>query len=201
MIPLPARSTLIANTTLFPSTNTLTGNNVASTWAINASNAGTLTDANGANVFTGIQNVTTGANQYAFALSGTGNINGTISGGAGTNTLTLNNVASTCAINAPTAGPLPDPDGANVFTGITNVTGGTYIVDDTATAESYTRSLHGALPGTNTLTGNNVASTWAINAPNAGTLTDANGANVFTGIRSEERRVGKEGRSRWAPDH
>ena len=62
--------------------------------AINAANAGTLTDANGANVFTGMANVTGGTNTDAFTLSGTGNISGTIAGGAGTGWI----AASRCSV-------------------------------------------------------------------------------------------------------
>ena len=34
-----------------------------------------------------------------------------------------------------------------------------------------------------------------------GDLKNLEGENVFSGGRSEERRVGKECRSRWSPDH
>jgi hypothetical protein len=41
-------------------TDTLVGNNIASTWTIGAPDSGTLTDANGANAFTSIENLTGG---------------------------------------------------------------------------------------------------------------------------------------------
>src|SRR2546426_12757434 len=76
-----------------------------------------------------------------------------------------------------------------------------FFFNDTATTEIYTLSLHDALPiSTSTVAGASI--TPAIEV----TARDANGntATGFTGnvtLRSEERRVGKECRSRWSPYH
>src|ERR1035437_641836 len=44
-----------------------------------------------------------------------------------------------------------------------------------------------------------VAATTA-DGKSATTVTNSQGVYEFKGLRSEERRVGKEGRSRWSPD-
>ena len=43
-------------------------------------------------------------------------------------------------------------------------------------------TLNGGLTGANSLTGNNIASTWAISGADAGSLTDANGTIAFSNI-------------------
>ena len=83
--------------------NTLTARDVANTWAINAADAGSVTNVN---AFTGAGNLTGGTNTDSFTLSGTGSVSGTITGGGAAtgNTLTARDVANTWAINAAKCG-------------------------------------------------------------------------------------------------
>src|SRR3712207_9232746 len=100
-----------------------------------------------------------------------------------------------------------------------------FVFNDTATTEIYTLSLHDALPICSfTLaevlvprSATTEAFTWigtalglgvAVGSSAAGKLVDTTGANtaflvatLAAAIRSEERRVGKECRSRWSPYH
>ncbi|MGH3237474.1 MAG: beta strand repeat-containing protein, partial [Streptosporangiaceae bacterium] len=160
-------------------TDTLAATDGINVWQINAANAGTL---NTTTVFSGITNLTGGAGNDTFGLSGTGNISGVITGGGGNETLTGNNLTNTWSISGSNSGTLTDSNGTNNFTGISNLTGGTG-------ADSFTLSGSGNISGvisggggSDTLVGNNLSNTWAITGANAGTLTDSNGSNHFSGI-------------------
>src|SRR5256885_17085791 len=82
-----------------------------------------------------------------------------------------------------------------------------FFFNDTATTEIYTLSLHDALPilpsrqaeGWNEPTGNVMAEAMAHEVAVVGAATGV--IPELIGDRSEERRVGKEGRSRWSPYH
>jgi acrosin len=162
-------------------TDTLVGGNGANTWAVTGLNSGTLTDAAGAHLFSSIENLTGGTAADTFTLSGTGHITGTISGGAGIDTLVGQNTANAWAITTANGGSLTDANGANAFTGVENLTGGTAVDTFTlsGTGASAARSLG---RGADTLVGNGVGNTWAVTASTSGTLTDASGANAYTGI-------------------
>ena len=167
--------------------DSLTSNSGAfADWLIAGQNAGLLQHGPIATNFAGIENLNGGASGNNFRVVGNGNISGTISGGVGADALFGNNLNSTWAINAPNAGTLTDANGANAFTGIENVTGGTG-------NDAFTLSGAGSISGTisggggagvDTLTGKDLDSTWTINAVNAGSLDDASGVNVFTGIEN-----------------
>src|SRR2546427_11915300 len=84
-----------------------------------------------------------------------------------------------------------------------------FFFNDTATTEIYTLSLHDALPVSADL----VAARWGLGREELDAYAArshqrahaAQSAGHFereiVGIRSEERRVGKECRSRWSPYH
>ena len=158
--------------------NTLTARDVANTWAINAADAGSVTNVN---AFTGVGNLTGGTDTDSFTLSGTGSVSGTITGGGAAtgNTLTARDVANAWAINAADAGSVTN---VNAFTGVGNLTGGT-------NTDSFTLSGTGSVSGTitgggaatgNTLTARDVANTWNLTANDAGSVT--NNVNAFTGV-------------------
>jgi hypothetical protein len=164
-------------------TNTLTGNSVASTWTINATNAGTLTDG-GTTTFTNMQSLVGGTAVDSFALIGTGHVTALDGGSGAVNTLTGNNLANAWAITGPNSGTLTDANGTNAFSNIQSLVGN-------AAADSFVLSGTGHIccsinggGGTNTLTGNNLASTWSFTGANAGTLTDSNGSNAFVNIQN-----------------
>ena len=54
--------------------DTLVGNGVGNTWAVTASTSGTLTDASGANAYTGIVNLTGGAGAGQLSSSPTASL-------------------------------------------------------------------------------------------------------------------------------
>src|SRR5882672_4768972 len=166
-------------------TNTLAGNNTASTWSITAANAGTLTDANGAQTFAGIQSLIGNSGTDSFVLSGTGNVTA-LDGGAGQNTLTGKNIASTWSITGVNAGTLTDAGGSQTFASIQSLQGGTGADSFVLTATTSTVAFldGGGAAGLNTLTGSNTASTWSITAANAGTLTTGAGSQTFSSIQS-----------------
>src|SRR5204863_291750 len=151
--------------------NTLTGANVANTWSITGSNAGTLTGA-GSNVFTNIDNLVGNTTTDSFVLGASGNISGLINGAGGADTLTGANVANTWSITGSNAGTLTSA-GSSVFTNIDNLVGNT--TTDTF-APRPSSNISGTIDGSrgaNTLTGANVANTWSITGSNAGTLTSS----------------------------
>src|SRR2546427_324448 len=90
-----------------------------------------------------------------------------------------------------------------------------FFFNDTATTEIYTLSLHDALPICTclvTFTANTLGSytiTATYNPAPTSVHATSNGSDTVmvtarttsTTLRSEERRVGKECRSRWSPDH
>jgi hypothetical protein len=160
--------------------DTLTGNDITSTWAINAANAGSLTDANGANAFTGVENLTGGTGNDSFTLSVTGNISGTITGGggAGVDTLTGNNLVNAWAINGANAGSLTDTNGANAFTGIENLTGN-------ANNDAFTFGASGSISGLIDGAGQATADT-----ADYSTVTGAVSVTLGTGIVNVETVTG-----------
>ncbi|MGE5624963.1 MAG: beta strand repeat-containing protein, partial [Bacillota bacterium] len=105
--------------------NTLTGENTANTWAINAADAGTLNDGTVTINWSNFGSLTGGSSTDSFTLSGTGNVTGTLSGGAGVNTLIGNNLVNAWALTGTGAGTLTDSNGSNAFTGIQKLVGGT----------------------------------------------------------------------------
>ncbi len=155
--------------------NTLTADNTANTWTISGADAGTVTGITGG--FTNIGNLTGGTGTDSFTLAG-GTLSGAIDGGlTGANTLTADNTANTWTITAADAGTVTGVTSG--FTNIGNLIGGTG-------TDSYTLSggtLSGAIDGgagTNSLTGDNIANTWMVNAADGGTVTGITG--TFTNI-------------------
>ena len=156
-------------------TNTLTGDNVANTWTITALDGGTVTGITGG--FTNIANLTGGTGTDSFTLSG-GTLSGAINGGLGVNTLTADNLANTWVINAADGGSVTGITGG--FTNIGNLTGGTGTDSFTLSGGILSGSIDGGLTGANTLTADNVANTWTVTGPDAGSVTGLTGgfANV-----------------------
>ena len=68
-------------------TSTLTGRDVASTWTVTGSNAGSVNDGSGTTNFTGVTSLVGGSAADAFVL-GAGFAVASINGGAGSNSLT-----------------------------------------------------------------------------------------------------------------
>src|SRR2546422_256876 len=155
----------------------------------------------------------------------TANVAGSVTDAIGT-PLGADSLWSITTAHAPTAtAPAPPPaaTGGPLNTTVTasfsKAMNAAFFFNDTAPPEIYTLSLHDALP-----ISVNAAGTLATLTPSsplgagtvytatvAGSVTDAIGTPLgadslwsFTtdvAPRSEERRVGKEGRSRWSPYH
>ena len=105
----------------------LIGANANTTWTLKDSNAGTA----GAVSFSSFENLTGGNLNDSFRLTTeTAGISGQITGGDGVDTLTGFNVANTWNLTGMQSGEL---NGAVIFTGIENLTGGTstdsFVVD------------------------------------------------------------------------
>ncbi len=165
-------------------TNGLTGDNLASTWVINAANGGSVTDANGTVSFSNIGTLTGGTATDDYTLSGVGTLSGGIDGGlTGANSLTGNDLASTWVINAANGGSVTDANGTVSYSNIGTLTGGTATDDYTLSGVgTLSGGIDGGLTGANSLTGNDLASTWVINAANGGSVTDANGTVSYSNI-------------------
>ena len=188
--------------------NTLTADNLANTWVINAADGGTVTGITGG--FTNIGNLIGGTNTDSFTLSG-GTLSGAIDGGlTGVNTLTADNVANTWTISGADTGTVTGIGGT--FSHIANLTGGS---NDDAFTVGASGSVSGLIDGgaqvgsdtldysavtaavttkigtnftniesvtgdgiNDTLVGADVANTWTVNGANAGTV----GTVAFNGF-------------------
>src|SRR5688500_11637747 len=141
-----------------------------------------MDSAKGTNTFVGIESLVGGTAQDSFTLQSTvTTFKAANAGGGCPDSLPAPDGTNTWLINASNAGSL---NTSTTFTQVENLTGGTG-------ADSFTLSATGNVSGTiagglgtDTLTGNDLTSTWSISAANAGTLNDANGTNTFAGIES-----------------
>ncbi|MBI5136683.1 MAG: hypothetical protein HZA24_05010, partial [Nitrospirae bacterium] len=144
-------------------TDTLTAGNVANTWAVTTAGGGTVTGTGG---FSGFENLAGGGGDDAFTLVTGGSLAGTVSGGAGTDTLTGRGVANLWSVSGNGAGSV---GGVGGFSGMENLTGGG--LDDV-----FTFGAGGALSGVlNGALGVDSVSYAAVTAPVAVTL----GGNVL----------------------
>jgi uncharacterized repeat protein (TIGR01451 family) len=124
--------------------DTIVSTATANTWALTSGGTGTL---NGTTSFSLIENLTGGAFDDAFQLTGNGSVAGTINGGVGgTNTLDYSGM---------TPGPVAVNLQAKTATGMAHYANINVLVGS---------------PASDTLTGANVATTWQITAANAGTV-------------------------------
>ena len=160
--------------------DTLSASNAANEWVVSSANTGTLNT----QAFNDFANLTGGTSTDNFTVSGTGSLTGTAAGGTGANSLTANNTANTWALSGTNAGSVTNTNGTVAFTGVQNVTGG-------SAADNFTVSGTGSLAGTangaggaNSLTGANTANAWALNAANAGSVTNTNGTVAFTNVQT-----------------
>lgn len=139
-------------------------------FAINGSNAGQITGITGVAgtaAFSNIENLTGGSAADNFSLSGGGILSGNIDGGAGTNSLSINNgTAATWTINAVNGG---SATGLGGFSNIQNLLGGAN-ADNFIIVAGSVNSIDGGA-GNNTLTAANGANnTFNINSSNTGSL-------------------------------
>src|SRR6202008_1386573 len=116
--------------------------------------------------------------------AGAGATVASIAGGAtAANTLTGNGIASTWSITNANAGSLTDASGTVAFSNIGSLIGGTAADNITlAGAGATVASIAGGATAANTLTGNNLASTWSVTNADAGSLTDSNGTVAFSQV-------------------
>jgi hypothetical protein len=123
-------------------TDTLLGPNLANTWTITSTNAGTFSTLS----FSGMENLTGGPSTDTFNLSSGAGLTGTVSGGAGADTINGAATTNTWTLTAANAGNV----NGTLFNGIESVNGGA---------------------GTDTLIGRNVVNAWNITTTNGGTLS------------------------------
>ncbi len=177
----------------------LVGPDADSQWTVNAANAGTLADSTGATTlvsFTGVENLTGGANVDTFTVTTLGSLSGTLAGGGGSDVLVGPDADSQWTVNAANAGTLADSTGATTlvsFTGVENLTGGANV--DTFTVTTL-GSLSGTLAGgggSDVLVGPDADSQWTVNAANAGTLADSTGMTTLVSFTGIENLTGSSG--------
>ncbi|NCQ33063.1 MAG: hypothetical protein GW802_37575, partial [Armatimonadetes bacterium] len=170
--------TLTGNIDGLGGADTLTADNVANTWNVNAPGGGTVTGVGG--TFAGIEALTGNANTDAFTFTDAGSITGSLNGAGGTNTLTGDDDGNAFVVTAGNTGTLAVKIGGT-WSNIASLTGGAG--DDTfaLTGGTLSGSLAGG-GGTDTLTADNVANTWNINAAGGGTVTGITG--TFAGIEN-----------------
>nr|NIS81190.1 hypothetical protein [Anaerolineales bacterium] len=131
--------------------DTLVGTDTANTWEINGSDAGAL---NG-QVFTGIENLTGGAEADAFVFADGSSISGAVDGGGGSDTLDYSAYTTGITIDLGTGGAT----GTGGISNIENIIGGL---------------------GADTLIGPDSDSIWYITGTDAGSV----GGVVFSGIEN-----------------
>lgn len=113
------------------------------------------------------------------------NIESFTGGGGASSTLTSKNTANTWTVTGTNTGTVKSAGDSYTiaYNGFTNLVGNAF--QDTFTFSGtgrITGSIDGAGGTDDTLTGNNLASSWVVTAADTGTLTDANGANTYSGI-------------------
>ena len=154
--------------------NTLVGNNPSNTFAIVGTDGGTLADpanTNGPIYFSGFQNLQGGAGDSLFAFDDGAAVNGTITGGAGANTLDYSSYRSSVVVNLQTG--VATGVGGGVA-GIQTVLGGT----GGGAAGAY-NILVGA--GGNTLIGGNGRRNLLIAGPSASVLIGGGDDDILIG--------------------
>ena len=145
--------TAMENLTGGSATDTLVGANTTNTWNITGNNAGNINAALG---FTGMENLTGGTGTDSYVFSDGQGVNGTVDGGAGSNTLDYSNYTVGVTIN---------------------------LANNTATGTGGINNINAVAGGTSTdtLIGTNAANTWNITGNNAG---DINGTVAFTNVEN-----------------
>ncbi len=150
-------------------TDTLVGGDAGSAWRVTGANAGTLDSL----AFRNVENLTGGAGDDTFALAG-GTLTGKIDGGLGADMFVADNGANAWTLSTgATLNKVTGLTGATGgFTGIERLVGGSGT--DTFTLGGTTGVFNLAIDGgagANALVGRNVATTWAVNGPDAGSIS------------------------------
>ena len=159
--------------------DTLVGFTGPNVWDISAVDSGTVTDANGVNVFADIDNLTGNAAADSFSLTGTGRITGTIDAGAGTDTITGRDNNTTWNITAANAGDSTSRIGS--FLNTENLTGGTADDKFNLSGGTITGTIDGgAGGGSDTLVGDETANTWTISGTDTGNVN----GQLFTDMQN-----------------
>jgi filamentous hemagglutinin family protein len=157
-------------------TDTLTGGNVASSFVVTASNAGTATGVGGG--FSNIENLTGNTLGDTFALAG-GTLVGAIDGAGGSDTLVGDNAANDFVVTGADSGTATGVGGG--FANVESLTGNAQTDRFTLSGGTLAGAVDGAA-GADILTGGNVANAFIVNAANGGTATGVGGgfSNVET---------------------
>jgi filamentous hemagglutinin family protein len=152
----------------------LTGRNLTNVWSVTGTKAAALDGMNA----TGMDVLVGGSGTDIFRL-GTGvlTFNGSITGGGGSDVLAATNGTNSWQATGANSGTM---NGSTLFSGITNLTGGTG--GDTfrlaADVPFFSGSIAGG-GGSDTLAATNGTNSWQVTGANAGTL---NGSTLFTAI-------------------
>jgi hypothetical protein len=160
-------------------TNTITGDNNGDSFTISAANAGSIASILSAG-FSNVQNLVGGTGTDGFTFVNPGSLTGTIDGGAGSNTITGDNNGDSFTISGSNAGSIASLLSAG-FSDVQNLVGGTGNDSFTFSGTGSVTSVDGG-GGTNTLTGNNAGDSFAISAPNGGSVTGV--VTIFNNVQN-----------------
>jgi hypothetical protein len=185
-----------------PSTDTVRGPAVASTWNIHSANGGSLVIPGAALSFTGIENLTGSTASDSFILGNAGSLSGTMNAGSGSDSLDLTAKSDDLDFQLNTANSIPGILGT--FSGFEQIAGngaaGTKVtrVNNVTTAwviNAMKQVVLGTMtfsgvntiaggPGADTITGPAVDSTWTISSANSGSVAITGASFAFTGIEN-----------------
>nr|MBI3614197.1 filamentous hemagglutinin N-terminal domain-containing protein [Nitrospirota bacterium] len=161
--------------------------------------AGTLTVGAAGTITGGTKSINGGANADIFDFSAAPGVTATLAGGGGSDTLLGRNAASTWTLTATDAGTVAST-GTLTFSAIPNLTGGTNTDSFVLNGSTLSGAINGGTTGANTLTGNNVASTWTVRGDDGGEYADGQqrGEHVDG---DGDGRGDPGGRGRWVQQH
>jgi hypothetical protein len=167
--------------------STLTGPTSSSTWNINSTNSGTVAS----NTFSGFGNLIGSTGDNSFILSDSGSVSGSITGGSGTNTLTVNG-ATNWTISGTNSGTVTGI--GNGFSGIQNLVGGPNTNTFTFSGNGKVSTINGGSSGNNLLDYSGYAQdiVLTLNIPtsgnefNSGSIVNNSSTNIgsFTNVQS-----------------
>ncbi|MGA8048966.1 MAG: LEPR-XLL domain-containing protein, partial [Burkholderiales bacterium] len=153
-------------------TNTLVAADSDNAWTVSGADSGTL---NGQD-FSNIQNIAGGAGKDTFAVAPGGKLDGTVSGGAGENTLAAPDQDNSWTVSGTDSGTL----NGQTFTEIQHLAGGSGQDTFTMAAGAQVTGTVSGGGGNDTLAGADQNNAWTISGANAGTLN----GTVFADIEN-----------------
>ncbi|MFN9384180.1 MAG: SdrD B-like domain-containing protein [Pirellulaceae bacterium] len=181
--------------------DTLTGPNAATTWTISGSNSGALVVGPSTIAFSGVENVTGGTLNDQFLFTASGVVTGTLTGNSGVDAVDLSAIATGIDLqlgtNTGVAGVVGKlltveqlvANGANSNRLLGSNVATPYVIDTAGKITAggiIATNIRTIVGGTlvDTLTGPNMAATWTVSGPNAGSIQLGANAIAFSGVEN-----------------